>query len=466
MVGLLRYGAHLPHVYQSTFPTTSDQKIQLLLSHMLRFFPPEYFRGKRFIILDDTMYRGLSMEAARDALLECGVPANAISRAAVVVHDKCEITPDFKALRLPHPEYVAWKEQLAALVRNDIRPTERDHPLYYFAWPLSQVGSLIKAARMFDDFHVAGFGAAEQPFKFAVLTAPAIMDDVAALPGVRLNEPLKVRFYCVSRGTSWQITTAPMAPSTIEVETFIRRGGGHRLAKLLGLPDVFFDGLYEQHGGRAREETIYYFASRAISALLLGRVLEGIVKLLPAAIQLSSLSPHDVDGIVDYEFPDCYHRFHAAIYARLDCVVTGSAHNEPELFSHAKRLRKMPIFDDPDPLLPDSYRLLTLLAAKQDPAIFLADSWQPTPGRHPGLTYEELLRAYPYPSFISRALDDLLEDGLLRAVDSVVEPGTYGRVFLPGGEYKAVEVSRLADIVRAPFQACDYHEESDIDELY
>lgn len=466
MVGLLRYGAHLPHVYQATYPISSDQKIRLLLSHMLRFFSPEYFSGKRFVILDDTMYRGASMEAARNSLLACGVPAEAISRAAVVVHENCEIKPDFNDIRLPHPEYVAWKEQLAALVRHDVRPTERDHPLYYFTWPSAHIGALIKAAHMFDGFHVAGFGDAAQLFKFAVLAAREMLADVASLPGVQIHEPVKVRFYCLAKGATWQITAAPMAPSVISLEQFIRRGGGHRLAKLLGLPDVFFDVLYDSREGVARDEIVYYFASRAISAVLLSRLLERIVRLLPARTQLSSLRPGEVDGIVDYQFPDCYERFHASVYDRLDSIVAGQAQDEPGLFTHTKHPCELPLFEDRDPLLPDSYRILALLSAKQDPAVFAADSWQPSPGQHPGLTYEELLRAYPFPAFVSRSLDDLLEDGLLRGVDRAIEPGRYGRVFLPGGEYKAVEVSRLADLIRSPLRTYEYNEDSDLDELY
>jgi hypothetical protein len=70
----------------------------------------------------------------------------------------------------------------------------------------------------------------------------------------------------------------------------------------------------------------------------------------------------------------------------------------------------------------------------------------------PEITYTELLAEFRDKLFVSEGLDELLDDGLIRAKDARVGPGeaTFGRVFLPGGEYRALEVFRLARAWQTP----------------
>jgi hypothetical protein len=60
VIGILRYGAHIPHLYYYACLRRGQKpkKIKLLLNHLLPFFPPDYYRNKKLILLDDTVYRG------------------------------------------------------------------------------------------------------------------------------------------------------------------------------------------------------------------------------------------------------------------------------------------------------------------------------------------------------------------------------------------------------------------------
>ena len=66
------------------------------------------------------------------------------------------------------------------------------------------------------------------------------------------------------------------------------------------------------------------------------------------------------------------------------------------------------------------------------------------------ISIQELLREFKDPFYVSRALDELLELGLLRALDMATDnnKNIFTRVFLSGGEYNAVQVSRIADTLR------------------
>src|SRR5947209_3947478 len=129
VIGLLRYGAHIPHIYQNACLRESRQprRIRLLLSHMLKFFPPEFYQRNKFLILDDTVYEGVEMNILLSTLLnDFQIPRESVRTATLIAHEQSEYEPDCPkpTLRLPDAEYIAWKEELASLVRRDIRPTE------------------------------------------------------------------------------------------------------------------------------------------------------------------------------------------------------------------------------------------------------------------------------------------------------------------------------------------------------
>src|ERR1035438_5136142 len=86
VVGALRYGAHLPAICKMTRPP--GKEIRLLLSHLIDFFPPAYYENKQFLVLDDTVYQGRQMKDLIQKLLDRGVPASAITSAAMVVHEQ------------------------------------------------------------------------------------------------------------------------------------------------------------------------------------------------------------------------------------------------------------------------------------------------------------------------------------------------------------------------------------------
>src|SRR5437899_870675 len=66
LIGMLRYGAHLPHL------ASVSSILTLLLSHMVPFMPREFFASKRLLVLDDTIYRGSEMSRMVATLLRLG----------------------------------------------------------------------------------------------------------------------------------------------------------------------------------------------------------------------------------------------------------------------------------------------------------------------------------------------------------------------------------------------------------
>src|SRR5882724_280859 len=86
VVGVLRYGSHIPHVYQKTCLERQHQpkSIRLILSHMMSFFPEQFYRDQRFLILDDTVYEGVVMREKLAEIKKLGARAEHVRTATLV----------------------------------------------------------------------------------------------------------------------------------------------------------------------------------------------------------------------------------------------------------------------------------------------------------------------------------------------------------------------------------------------
>lgn len=453
IVGLLRYGAHIPHVYQRFAP--SSTKFKLLLSHMAGFMPPSYFAGRKFLILDDTVYRGVHMDRMRRFLIDtCGVPKEAIRCAALIVHSSADSKGILHRRRLSDVQYIVWKEELASLVRQDIRPTERDHPLYYFSSSQASVGMLLQALNELGPVHPVGTHSVGDVFRATVTLSTTLLMDVAAeLPGFTLDEICKVRFYAYEDNGALRLVAAPIVLPTVvmaDADFALRR-----LALALGLPDEFFDSCRQAVGDT--DSMRYYFASRGLAALCLHRVLARLCEILgELGATLSSINPEAIDADVEYEFPLQYRVFHEQVVKRTEEIIRRLPADTPDLFrtswapeTKAGRPRRV------DPLLPDVYQLTAFIAQHIEAACWNGREWLPNYEADVGVTHHQLLREYEDPLFVSRALDELLDSGLLRAKDCLLDSSgcVYGRTFLPGGEFKALAFSRLADAWNASTHA-------------
>jgi hypothetical protein len=445
-IGLLRYGAHLPHIYQRLSEGLGVQPMTLLISHMLEFFPRSWYEGKRFLILDDSVYQGVAMKEASERLQACGVPRSHFRTAALVVHERCpeSVVDEFLLKPLSHHEYVAWKECLTAVVRDDVRPTERDHPLYYFSSPDLRVSQLVERARSLGAVHVSR---TEPPalFKFTLTVDPAVLADVN-IPGISVGAPCLVRFYCDERrhGDAWHITTVPIVATEIDMEEFLKEGG-NQLAEILGLPSTFYAEVGKGITGDSNKMK-YFFANRGMAALLLSRCLQALTSATgDAPIELNWMSPQKFDGLVNYCFPEAYSDvFHPAMQQMLSDAIASSITTPLSTSAFIEPSRPRTSQFRSDPFLPDVTQLACAVTNAAAPKRWDSDASNSSSFARSGATYRELLATFGDPVFVSAALDELLDDGMLRARDAEIERGHFARLFIPGGEYRALEVLRLA----------------------
>jgi hypothetical protein len=119
--------------------------------------------------------------------------------------------------------------------------------------------------------------------------------------------------------------------------------------------------------------------------------------------------------------------------------------------------------------MPREYSVLEVLTRNHDSAVFNGKAWVPSETSEELVTFRSLMDTIGDPIVISAALDDLLDSGLLRAKDAEIAPTgpEYSRVFLAGGEYNALQVSRVARSCRAVMASrADTVEESDFDHWF
>lgn len=453
VIGVLRYGAHIPHIYQNACKLEGRQpkRIRLLLSHMLKFFPPEFYQQNKFLILDDTVYEGVEMTALLSTLLdEFQIPSDRVRTATLVAHEQSEYEPDLPKTtrRLRDAEYIAWKEELASLVRRDIRPTERDHPLYYFSGGDLSLGRFLSLIQEFGHVHPVGSDWDAPVLRASVTLDPSLLDDLRQLGGLELDPVFKVRLYWQQTEKGSQLTTAPMVFPQLNVQRFLSEGAS-TLAARVGLADDFFLRIYNNHSETSRGQMVFYFVGRSLAALLLQRLLTQVIpRLHQIGCEPVCVPPKDVDGFVDYVFPEEYIQFYDAALTKIQAIVLDSPTADRLPFSERQiKQNRFPVRANKDPLLPDMYEILEFMTRNSSPATWDGSRWAPNKTALIGTSHKELISEFKDEVFISAALDELLDSGLLRAKDSPVgsDLQCFDREFFPGGEYNAVQVSRIAD---------------------
>lgn len=103
-----------------------------------------------------------------------------------------------------------------------------------------------------------------------------------------------------------------------------------------------------------------------------------------------------------------------------------------------------------DTLLPSPYKILGFLAYEKNFAKWNGKEWFPNyDALDIGKSFQEILSEFQDFMFVSKSLDYLLESGLLRAKDLPVtgKNNCYSRAFLPAGEYNALRVSRVSNVL-------------------
>jgi hypothetical protein len=450
LVGILRYGAHLPHLWRS-----ASRRIPLILGHMVEFYEQEFYE-QPMLVMDDTVYRGTQMQHHVKRLRARGV--REIRTAAVIVHENSEFEPDlFIGERTSDRRYVAWKNALSRLVHGQRRSTDRDHPLYYFNVDGVTPGTFLGLLERFGYLSTVPSSSYGTVYAFSLTVDSAVIERKSAVvgewtrpPGVTLEQISKIRFYWSVENGRLSLTAVPIAFVNADIDTFLA-DGGKAFANLVGCDLIALDYL------RSRPESwrkfAYYLCSRAVAARLLTVFLEDFVPALASrGGSMQAKDPDAEDGYVSYRFPRPYDLFHSGVMERLRRVVK----HQPGLGQEALRFgwaagpwRRTHQLYDKKSRMPREYALLDILTRESDCARFDGKDWVAL--KTQGMPLSAFLSAVPDPLLVSRALDELLDCGLLRAKDGVLgsSGAHFARLYFPGGEFNARIVSRLAHAYRA-----------------
>jgi len=163
------------------------------------------------------------------------------------------------------------------------------------------------------------------------------------------------------------------------------------------------------------------------------------------------IAPEVVDGHVDYIFPAEYLHFYRVVTDQITKILASTAQTSMLPLGDAWKLPECSLIErEPGRLLPDVYRILEFMTRQGDPALWDGKRWLPRKSVN-GVSFQEIVGHFGDVCFVSAALDELLDCGLIRARDYQRNrtSGTYMvREFLSGGEYKALQVSRIADTWR------------------
>jgi len=444
---------------------------------MLDFLPKDTYVGdSHFVVLDDTVYRGLQMQKHVRRLQTLGVDRKRITTAALIVHEKSGFTPDLISRKLDDRAYVEWKDGFTRLVRTQRRSTDRDHPLYFFELDGLSSGAMLSILQTFGDvasIDDESFGAV---YAFsvamdcrAILSEANIPVDLWDVEGLKLENLCKIRLYWEEIDGRMSLTLVPMVFATLDLEAF-EQARSQAFPDLAGIELSSLDYLRPNEDARGR--FAFFLLSRSIAAKVLEQFLTGFVaNLTLRGSTIRRMEADQQDFPIKYVFPEPYEKFYAWVCARVDILLKSS-------FLSAER---MPLFRPGtganimrshyeicgDSGLPPKYGLLRILCREADAASFDGKEWVPNEDYGTFVTYSTFLSEIPDPLLVSRGLDELLDSGLLRAGDANIAPAglrpVYSRVYRPGGEFNAVLVSRLALSCRTvtPPESYSAHEHFD-----
>jgi hypothetical protein len=453
VVGVLRYGAHLPHLWRNA--NRLKDHLPLVLSHMVDFLPKEILRDKRVLVLDDTVYRGRQMQENVGRVADLGVPPENISSAAVVIHKASQFVPTFRPhLVCDEEEYIAWKTAFSGLVRSQRRSIDRDHPLYFFNISNARSGTILSVLENFGFVSAAGEAGNERIFSFAATIQSKLLLNrlqqplhPKSIPGLELSDVCKVRLYWEASKSGIELTVVPMVFGTLDFSRFLASGAERVFNDLTGVS--IKDLEYLRATPKAWQRFIFFLITRSIAAGLVLQFIEDFAAQLRArGADIQSIDPDWQDRPVINVFPPAYDQFHEIIRQRIVEILHQYPTTptipfpwpRPTLTADSIETRKSARIG-----MPGKFAILAALTRKHPAAFFDGRCWLPTENTDGALTFEQLRTEMRSPVALSVALDELLDAGLLRAKDALIsnDGPQYGRVYLPGGEYNALQVSRI-----------------------
>ncbi|MEI9972529.1 MAG: phosphoribosyltransferase [Ignavibacteriota bacterium] len=417
VIGVLRYGAHLPHLWRNA--NRLKDHLPLVLSHMVDFLPKGVLHNKTVLVLDDTVYRGRQMRDNVERLEALGVPPDKIRSAAVVIHEDSQFLPTFRPRRVcEEEEYIAWKTAFSGLVRSQRRSIDRDHPLYFFNIRNARAGTILSVLENFGFVSAAGEAGNERIFSYAATIQSRLLSNrlkqplhTNSVPGLVLSDVCKVRLYWEMSESGIDLTIVPMVFATLDFSLFLSSDAERVFHELTGVP--LKDLEYLSATPKAWQRFVFFLITRSIAAgLVLQFVEDFAIQLRTKGADIQSIDPDLQDQPVRNVFPPAYERFHEMIRQRI-----------LEVLQHQPASPTIP-FPWPTPVstsgssetlkcvrigMPDKFAILAALTRKHPAAFFDGRRWLPTENTDGALTFEQLRTEMSSPVALSVALDELLD---------------------------------------------------------
>jgi hypothetical protein len=183
-----------------------------------------------------------------------------------------------------------------------------------------------------------------------------------------------------------------------------------------------------------------------LAALLLREVAQRLS--VAVGTRVRAISSEQVDGPVEYVFPEAYRTFYGAAFASFQRSLDPSTSPELPLGGSAE-LKGEDVENGRQPLNEEHYlRILPLITGENDTVQWHGGRWLPVRDQRIGVTFSQLCERVGSVGLASEALDEFIDAGLIRAFDTEVAPGVFERHFVSGGEYNALFASRLRDASR------------------
>jgi hypothetical protein len=451
VIGVLRYGAHLPHIWSSKCALPGGT-VPLILSHMVDFLPQDQLQNREFLVLDDSVYDGVQLQEHCRRLVALGVPPEKITSAAVVVRESAQCRPnEGNYIRiLDDGAYAVWKKSLSRLVRGQRRSVDRDHPLYFFE--ITNCDSL----KLLSVFQQLGSVTAVPNQSYGNVSAFSLTIDSAVLEpligdfAALRSEPIcKVRFYWVEDDGRLSLTAVPIVFLRLNFTEFLSEER-NTLFRLTGISISALDYLRQREDSFHRY--VFYLATRFVAGKLLVKLWQTIWPILHSmGVQGQILDPDQCDFPIRYVFPETYRSVYASLFNELQQIIGAAGQDLSQRrfdfgWSCERLLAQQGSPYDFDACMPRKYKLLAMLTETQDCVRFDGKRWMAVDV--PPKPVSALLSGMNDPLLVSRALDELLDVGLLRAKDgpSSGAPLIYERLIRPGGEFNALSVSNLASV--------------------
>lgn len=437
-IAIIRGGANLALLYSQE----TRRNIPIVLEHLLDLFPLSHFIGAELVVLDDTVFEGRTLNRTKLRLTNLGIAPGQVKTAALVVNARLAPAdrPNFyePGFLLDGPRYRSTADTLNRLIRQHLlRPVDADHVLYYFSIRMFDLRSLIGLLETLGPTRVV----AKSTDVIRLTTDLGGSPSNPLLSRRRLHKPIretaKIRWYIrVGKDGDMSLTAAPMiSPDDVP------------WSELLEL-------VNEADCGLSQEEVLWppsqsgrvFMATALLSFALLRRAMRCFVDLLPRSVAVAvEAADHSLVCV-----PPRYEEF----YGRASELLWSDVRGRPNHSSSIDDLATdaCAFSEECYPVQAVDLHRRQLSISGLSPEMYVAGLVGKLMAENMtrGVTYGDLVSEVGDESWVSSALDTLLDHGMLTPRLIAANGGGYTRCYLPGGEQRQSVVRRLARMLDCP----------------